>query len=154
MKFTRPNPPQIPLVAFIARERGALLKWLPFVRKRPEVAISVSARQRHIRMAPAMLLLRIGASSSLRLTSCTRSYLSKSSSLLSGRVSSFHRNALLAMPEIPFKLADIGEGIAEVEVLQWFVKDGDTIKQFQNVCEVQSDKVSIALSGRFTLLVA
>jgi hypothetical protein len=43
---------------------------------------------------------------------------------------------------VPFKLADIGEGIAEVEVLQWFVKEGDEIKQFDNVCEVQSDKVS------------
>ena len=54
----------------------------------------------------------------------------------------FHGSAAVALPEIPFKLADIGEGIAEVEVLQWFVKDGDPIKQFQNVCEVQSDKVS------------
>eukprot|EP00966_Prymnesium_polylepis_P172488 3989172-Prymnesium_polylepis.1 len=30
----------------------------------------------------------------------------------------------------PFMLADIGEGIAEVEVLQWFVKPGDTVEQF------------------------
>ena len=36
---------------------------------------------------------------------------------------------------------DIGEGIAEVELMQWFVAEGDTINQFDNVCEVQSDKV-------------
>lgn len=53
----------------------------------------------------------------------------------------FRASAVAGFPEIPFKLADIGEGIAEVELLQWFVKDGDEIKQFQNVCEVQSDKV-------------
>ena len=42
---------------------------------------------------------------------------------------------------IPFKLADIGEGIAEVEVLEWFIKEGDTIRPYDKVCEVQSDKV-------------
>lgn len=42
---------------------------------------------------------------------------------------------------VDFMMADIGEGIAEVEVLQWFVKEGDHVEQFQKICEVQSDKV-------------
>ncbi|KAF1334841.1 Lipoamide acyltransferase component of branched-chain alpha-keto acid dehydrogenase complex, partial [Globisporangium splendens] len=64
-------------------------------------------------------------------------------------VRSFHRSSVAAFPEIPFKLADIGEGIAEVEVLQWFVKEGDSIKQFQNVCEVQSDKATVEITSRY-----
>lgn len=38
-------------------------------------------------------------------------------------------------------LADIGEGIAEVEMMQWFVREGDAVRQFDRLCEVQSDKV-------------
>jgi len=49
----------------------------------------------------------------------------------------------------PFLLSDIGEGIAEVELLQWFVRSGDEIAQFDRLCEVQSDKATVEITSRF-----
>lgn len=46
-------------------------------------------------------------------------------------------------------LADIGEGIAEVEVLQWFIKPGDKVEQFDRLCEVQSDKATVEISSPY-----
>ncbi|ALS00149.1 dihydrolipoamide acetyltransferase [Enterococcus silesiacus] len=55
-----------------------------------------------------------------------------------------------AVPEAPaadsssgvfqFKLPDIGEGIAEGEIVKWFVKSGDTINEDDTLLEVQNDK--------------
>ncbi|MFC4771715.1 dihydrolipoyllysine-residue acetyltransferase [Enterococcus hermanniensis] len=39
-----------------------------------------------------------------------------------------------------FKLPDIGEGIAEGEIVKWFVKAGDTINEDDTLLEVQNDK--------------
>ena len=35
---------------------------------------------------------------------------------------------------VPFNLADIGEGIKEVEVVSWSIKEGDSINEFDMVC--------------------
>nr|CAD1828491.1 unnamed protein product [Ananas comosus var. bracteatus] len=49
--------------------------------------------------------------------------------------------------EVP--LAQTGEGIAECELLKWFVEEGDQVEEFQRLCEVQSDKATIEITSRF-----
>ena len=41
------------------------------------------------------------------------------------------------MPE--FKLPDIGEGIAEGEILKWLVKEGEKVREEQPLVEVMTD---------------
>ena len=44
---------------------------------------------------------------------------------------------------IDYKLADVGEGIAEAEVIEWLVAVGDTVKEDQPVVVVETDKSQI-----------
>jgi pyruvate dehydrogenase E2 component (dihydrolipoamide acetyltransferase) len=49
-----------------------------------------------------------------------------------------------------FKLPDIGEGLHEAEIVTWFVKIGDFVKENDNVVEVQTDKAVVEISSPVT----
>ena len=44
-----------------------------------------------------------------------------------------------------FKLPDVGEGIFEAEILDWLVKEGDTVTQDQVILEIQTDKAVVEI---------
>ncbi|GMH33657.1 hypothetical protein BSKO_01491 [Bryopsis sp. KO-2023] len=56
-------------------------------------------------------------------------------------------------PIVEFPLAQTGEGIAECEVLKWFVNEGQEIARFEKVCEVQSDKASMEITSPYAGIV-
>ncbi len=45
-----------------------------------------------------------------------------------------------------FKLPDIGEGMAEGEIVRWLVKEGDTLVQDQPMVEVMTDKATVEIA--------
>ncbi|KAM9761905.1 lipoamide acyltransferase component of branched-chain alpha-keto acid dehydrogenase complex, mitochondrial [Menidia menidia] len=62
---------------------------------------------------------------------------------------SLHTASMCQGPIVQFKLSDIGEGIMEVTVKEWYVKEGDKVSQFDSICEVQSDKASVTITSRY-----
>jgi len=44
-----------------------------------------------------------------------------------------------------FKLPDIGEGIAEGEIVRWLVKEGEAVEEHQPVVEVMTDKATVEI---------
>ncbi|PSR90473.1 2-oxoacid dehydrogenase acyltransferase [Coniella lustricola] len=60
----------------------------------------------------------------------------------------FHASTTLRAVK-PVLLADIGEGIVECEIIQWFVEPGARVEEFSKLCEVQSDKASVEITSRF-----
>src|SRR5207244_1188773 len=49
-----------------------------------------------------------------------------------------------------FKLPDIGEGVHEGEVVKWFVKEGDPVKENDPIVEVMTDKVTVQIPSPVT----
>ena len=54
---------------------------------------------------------------------------------------------------IDYKLADVGEGIAEAEVIEWLVAVGDAVKEDQPVVVVETDKSQIEIPAPVTGIV-
>jgi pyruvate dehydrogenase E2 component (dihydrolipoamide acetyltransferase) len=46
---------------------------------------------------------------------------------------------------LSFKLPDIGEGVAEGEIVKWLVQEGDTVAEHQAVVEVMTDKATVEI---------
>ncbi len=44
-----------------------------------------------------------------------------------------------------FKFPDVGEGIKEGEVVKWLVKEGEVVKENQNIVQVETDKAIVDL---------
>src|SRR5690349_8397231 len=52
------------------------------------------------------------------------------------------------------KLPDIGEGVAEGEIVRWLVKAGDRVREDQPLVEVMTDKASVEIPSPRTGVVA
>src|SRR4051794_19042489 len=51
------------------------------------------------------------------------------------------------MARYEFKLPDIGEGIAEAEIVQWHVKVGDSVKEDQQLADMMTDKATVEMES-------
>jgi 2-oxoisovalerate dehydrogenase E2 component (dihydrolipoyl transacylase) len=51
------------------------------------------------------------------------------------------------MARYEFKLPDIGEGIAEAEVVAWHVKIGDRVKEDQQLADMMTDKATVEMES-------
>lgn len=48
-----------------------------------------------------------------------------------------------------FKLPDLGEGLTDAELVQWLVKEGDTVELNQPICEVETEKALVEIPSPF-----
>lgn len=49
------------------------------------------------------------------------------------------------MSEYRYKMPDVGEGIVEAEIVEWHVKEGDTVAEDQHVLDVMTDKATVEI---------
>ena len=51
------------------------------------------------------------------------------------------------MARFTFKLPDIGEGIAEAEIVGWHVAVGDRVEEDQNIADMMTDKATVEMES-------
>src|SRR5688500_2530883 len=51
------------------------------------------------------------------------------------------------MARFEFKLPDIGEGIAEAEIVAWHVKVGDEVTEDQQLADMMTDKATVEMES-------
>src|SRR5947208_3161726 len=54
---------------------------------------------------------------------------------------------LTRMARFTFKLPDIGEGIAEAEIVAWHVKVGDRVEEDQQIADMMTDKATVEMES-------
>src|SRR5690606_34758788 len=54
------------------------------------------------------------------------------------------------MGDYVIKMPDIGEGIAEVEVVEWHIEVGDTVQEDQVIADVMTDKATVQVPSPVT----
>src|SRR4029450_4963537 len=52
-----------------------------------------------------------------------------------------------SMSVYQFKLPDIGEGIAEAEIVAWHVKIGDKVEEDQQLADMMTDKATVEMES-------
>jgi 2-oxoisovalerate dehydrogenase E2 component (dihydrolipoyl transacylase) len=57
------------------------------------------------------------------------------------------------MARFTFRLPDIGEGIAEAEIVAWHVKIGDRVEEDQQVADMMTDKATVEMESPVTGIV-
>jgi pyruvate dehydrogenase E2 component (dihydrolipoamide acetyltransferase) len=51
------------------------------------------------------------------------------------------------MARLDFKLPDIGEGVTEGEIVEWFVRAGDTVVEDDPMVEIMTDKATVTIGA-------
>jgi pyruvate/2-oxoglutarate dehydrogenase complex dihydrolipoamide acyltransferase (E2) component len=51
------------------------------------------------------------------------------------------------MARLDFKLPDIGEGVTEGEIVEWFVRTGDTVAEDDPMVEIMTDKATVTIGA-------
>src|SRR5690242_17389495 len=49
------------------------------------------------------------------------------------------------MAPLEFRLPDIGEGLAEAEVVSWLVRPGEQVRENQPICDIETDKAIVTM---------